>query len=229
MEPGNAPATLALHREPYSDLPDYPTDAQGMRGTNDYFWSSSLCPRLLIDERAAPHLCRIRSTVRRCVCCRKRHAMRDSTGRYMTCAVRDARRYRRESHFLFQECIATTVGNMCRSLNTAKQSRKRRTNATCGASHEGVANRRFILEKCVVAHCGRSAHRPCETACRGAFDSIRMPGKRRIEMRGTRCSGACTADTGKLPDVRPQPPRNAIDSSVKIPTGSRVDQQCEVR
>ncbi|WP_155646873.1 hypothetical protein [Burkholderia territorii] len=54
MEPGNAPATLALHREPYSDLPDYPTDAQGMRGTNDYFWSSSLCPRLLIDERAAP-------------------------------------------------------------------------------------------------------------------------------------------------------------------------------
>ncbi len=123
-EPGHAPARLALHREPYSELPDYPTDAQGMRGTNDCFWSSSLFPRLLIDERAAPHLCRIRSTVRRCVGCRKRHAMRDSTDGCLTRTVRDARPYRREPHFLFQECIATTVINMRRSLNTAKQCRK---------------------------------------------------------------------------------------------------------
>lgn len=200
-ETGNAPARLALHREPYSELSGYPTDAQGMRGTNDCFWSSSLFPRPLIDERIAPHLCRIRSTARRCVRCRKRHAMRDSADGCMTHTVRDARPYRLESHFLFQECIATTVGNLRRSLNTAKQCRKRRTNAAHGASLDGVANGRFILEKYGVAHCGRSAHRPCQTACRRPFDSVRMPGKRRTEMRGPRCSGARTADMGKLPDV----------------------------
>lgn len=200
-ETGNEPARLALHREPYSELSDYPTDAQGMRGKNDCFWSSSLFPRLLIDERVAPHLCRIRSTARRCVQCCKRHAMRDSTDGCMTRTVRDARPYRQESLFSFQECIATTVGSLRRSLNAAKQCRKRRTNTARGASRKGVANGCFILENCAVAHCGRSAHRPCQTACCSPFDGVRRPEKRRIEIRGARCSGARTADIGKLPDV----------------------------
>lgn len=183
-ETGDEPARLALLREPYSELSDYPTDTQGMRRTNDCFWSSSLFPRLLIDERVAPHLCRIRSTARRCVPCRKRHAMRDSTDGCLTRTIRNARPFLRESHFLFQECIATTVGDLRRSLNAAKQCRKRRTNAARGASRKGVTNGCFILEKCGAADCGRSAHRPCQTACCGPFDSVRIREKRRIETHG---------------------------------------------
>ncbi|WP_155740269.1 hypothetical protein [Burkholderia territorii] len=78
---------------------------------------------------------------------------------------------------------------------------ERRTNAARGASREGVANGCFMLENCVVAHRGRSAHRRRQTACCRPFDSVRTSGKRRAEMRGTRRSGACTADIGKLPGV----------------------------
>ncbi len=198
-----------------------------MRGKNDCFWSSSLFPRLLIDEHVAPHLCRIRSTARRYAQCCKRHAMRDSTDGCTTLTVRDAQPYRQESLFSFQECIATPVGSLRRSLNAAKQCRKRRTNAARVASRKGVANGCFILEKRAVAHCGRSAHRPCQTACCSPFDSFRRPEKRRIEIRGARCSGACTADIGKACGCAHQPPRNAIDSSVKIPTGSGIDRQRE--
>lgn len=129
-ETGDEPARLALHRESYSELSDYPTDAQGMRGTNDCFWSSSLFPRLLIDERVAPHLCRIRSTARRCVQYRKRHAMRDSTDGCAAYRARNAAGIAKGRDFLFQECIAATGAALRRSLNIGKQSRE--TPDECG-------------------------------------------------------------------------------------------------
>ncbi|MET3823050.1 hypothetical protein ACVK00_001847 [Burkholderia sp. PvR073] len=131
------PARLALHRESYYTLSDYPKGAQGMRESSCCLWSSSLFPRLLIDELTAPHLRCIWSTARRCNPYRKRHAMRDSTDGCASHAVRCARICRRESHFLFQECIAVTVGSLRRSLNAAQQGWKRRTNAARGASCRG--------------------------------------------------------------------------------------------
>ena len=120
------PATLALHRKSYPKLSDYPMSAQGMRGSRYRFWSSLPFPRLLIDELAAPHLCCFRSTARRYVQYRKQHATHESTD---LCASRPAcvaPSSRRNPRFLFQECIATTAGDMHRSLNATKQCRKGR-------------------------------------------------------------------------------------------------------
>lgn len=175
---GNDLAKLALHREPYSELPDYPTVAQGMRGTNDCFWSSSLFPRLLIDERAAPHLCYIRSTVHRCVQYRKRHAMRDSTDGCATRTVRDARPYRRESRFLFQECIATIVDGMRRSLNAAQQCRKRRTNAARGASCEGGQTSVSYVRTARSHIAADLPIGPAKPPAAGRSTSVRVPEKR---------------------------------------------------
>ncbi len=183
------PARLALHRKSYYTLSDYPKGAQGMRESSCCFWSSSLFPRLLIDELAAPHLRCIWSTARRCVQYRKRHAMRDSTDGCASHAVREARTCRRESRFLFQECIAVIVGGLRRSLNAAKRCWKRRTNAARRASCKGAANGCFIVEKCAVEFSGRRALRPLQTACGGPFGSILAPEKSGTESRGTGSAG----------------------------------------
>lgn len=62
-----------------------------MRGSRHGFWSSSSCPRVLIDELATRHPCCIGSTARRCIQYRKRHAMRDSIDGCASHTVRKAR------------------------------------------------------------------------------------------------------------------------------------------
>ncbi|WP_175692166.1 hypothetical protein [Burkholderia ambifaria] len=103
--------------------------------------------------------------------------MRDSTDGCASHAGRDARTCRRESRFLFQECIAAAVGGLRRSLNAAKRCWKRRTNAARKASCKGAANGCFIVEKCPVECSGRRALRPLQTACGGPFGSILAPEK----------------------------------------------------
>jgi hypothetical protein len=88
---GDDPATQALHRESYDTLRGYAKGAQGMRGSRHGFWSSSSCPRVLIDELATRHPCCIGSTARRYIQYRKRHAMRDSIDGCASHTVREAR------------------------------------------------------------------------------------------------------------------------------------------
>lgn len=80
-------------------------------------------PDWLIDELAAPHLCYVMSPARRCTDCRKQHAMRYSTDRCARRATTPAGRSAANRAFLFQECIAATIGNAPRSLNITEQSR----------------------------------------------------------------------------------------------------------
>ncbi|XHO60881.1 hypothetical protein BCC0191_004002 [Burkholderia ambifaria] len=48
------PAKLALHRESYYTLSDYPKGAQGMRESSCCFWSSSLFPDCLLTSWPPP-------------------------------------------------------------------------------------------------------------------------------------------------------------------------------
>jgi len=88
---GDEPATHALHRESYDMRSGYSKGAQGMRGSSHGFWSSSSCPRVLIDELATRHPGCVGSTARRYIQYRKRHAMRDSIDGCASHTVRKAR------------------------------------------------------------------------------------------------------------------------------------------
>lgn len=174
------PARLALHRESYYTLSDYPKGAQGMRESSCCLWSSSLFPRLLIDELTAPHLRCIWSTARRCNPYRKRHAMRDSTDGCASHAVRCARICRRESHLLFQECIEISIQRGPRSVKVAApilrsdrrsrladrcraSVRARNSDFPCGPSHRPRDARRLAPEQPAAAV-------PASRSCRDGIE-----------------------------------------------------------
>lgn len=120
----NGRATLALHRESGSQLSNCPTGARRMRGSGDCYWSSSLFPRLLIDEMAAPQSF-IHQVDRPPVRPISQAACHARFRRRLRGVSRPLRRScRRERDFLFQECIAATGADLRRSLNTGKQSRE---------------------------------------------------------------------------------------------------------
>ena len=116
---GDEPATHALHRESYDMRSGYSKDAQGMRGSSHGFWSSSSCPRVLIDELATRHPGCVGSTARRYIQYRKRHAMRDSIDGCASHTVRKARPIVGNRLFCFRN-VSRQPSAACRTVCAAR-------------------------------------------------------------------------------------------------------------
>ena len=216
-ETGNEePAKLALRRESFPHLSDYPSVAPTTRGLRCCLWSSLPFSPTGFLARWPPHiLIYIKSTARRCTQCRKQHAMRYATDRCAARTARRARPSRQERQFLFQECIATTGAGMRRSLSAPKQSPKRRTNAGSSVPWSADANGCFMLEKRAAWQAGPHRVRADRSRVARRSTGVRRPNLHGSGSSGNRLPGPGAAGSAAFAGGTHRLQRSTIDSSMK--------------